>query len=67
MLNSILSSPQQKALMKAKVISRILLDRGEKVFQVNYQDRNGNRNMVESTKQGPDFQIDEDTGLILFE
>lgn len=53
--------------MKAKVISRILLDRGEKVFQVSCQDRNGNRDMVEIRKQGPDFQIDEDIGLILFE
>lgn len=30
LFNSILSSPQQKALMKAKVISRILLNRGRK-------------------------------------
>lgn len=30
LFNNILSSPQQKALMKAKVISRILLNRGRK-------------------------------------
>lgn len=32
-LNSILSSPQQKALMKAKVVSRLFLDGGETVFR----------------------------------
>lgn len=59
--------PTAKSFNEAKVISRILLDRGEKVFQISYWGRNSNRNMVEITKQGPDFQIDEHTGLILFE
>lgn len=53
--------------MTAKVILRILLDRGEKVSQVSCQDKNSNRNMVEITKQGTGIQTDEDTELILFE
>jgi len=32
-LNSILSSPQQKALMKTRVVSRLFLDGGETVFR----------------------------------
>lgn len=53
--------------MTAKVILRILLERGEKVSQVSCQDKNSNRNIVEITKQKTGIQTDEATELILFE